>query len=465
MTNNDTDPLNIYELHPRRASCIRYVATHSQERATGVTAPLFPDVGNDTPQSNARPLEAQKRSIEAAWAVPEQAQKLCDVSGQEVTPPLMPAPVAPTSAPATRPSARRYPLPEPTLALPPELTRRLRTRTSRDFAKMPRQVPLVGNVFHGGEVIMLWGESQAGKTVLGLDLAGCISSGTDWAGHPVTQTNVVYLAREGQIGLRTRFQALEHYRGVGPNDGVHFAFDPCNIADEEDVNALALAALQHKAKCIFIDTLSASIAGAAEENSNSAMAGVIANMQRLTQLTGAAVVIVHHTGNDPKRGARGAYALHANPDVSIEVSCSGEERYWRLAKSRDGKPGIGGSFKIKVVTFQPAHEDEPLESIVVQHLGREGAPSVLPASARATKAQGRADKAMDAIRANLLSAFGVDGQPASSGMSYGEACKVVTAAFEDMGSKHRARYVRDAIQALVDSGRLLCEAETVRLPG
>lgn len=414
-------------------------------------------------QQNARKAENSKpgrdsRRISEIVSSSSVLAKPLSPAANDLPPPLPERQLPePTSAP-------RHSLPEPTLAPPADVVRRLPTSTSRDFPNMPRHVWLVRDVFHGGEVIILWGESQAGKTVLLLDLVAAIANGSNWAGHPVTKTKVIYVALEGQIGLRKRFQALEHDQGTGPLDGIHFIFEPCNLAVEADVNALALAALQHGAKFIVIDTLSASIAGKVEENSNSSMAGVIANVQRLTQMTGAAVLIVHHTGNDPSRGARGAYALHANPDVSIQVGISGDERYWRLDKGRDGKLDTGGKFKIEPVTFQPEHEDEPLESIVVRHLEGESAPSA-PSSPR-TKADERADKALTAIKMHLhLTAFGADSQPTPAVETYDTIRKVVTEAFEDYGSNHRAQYVRDAVQALIDSRRLVREGDNVRLPG
>lgn len=378
------------------------------------------------------------------------------LESEEVPPPL-------TSLPPRQ-------LPEPTLPLPAGVTRGLPTHTSQDFRHMPRHVWLVRDVFHGGEVIILWGESQAGKTALLLDMVAAIASGADWAGHPVTRTNVVYVALEGQIGVRTRVQALEHDRGTDHLEGIHYVFNPCNVASEEDVNELALTALKHDAKFIVIDTLSASIAGTAEENSNSAMSGMIANVQRLTQMTGAAVLLVHHCGNDPKRGARGAYALHANPDVSIEVGRSGEDRYWRLDKGRDGEPAAGW-FKIEGISFQPVHETEPLKSIVVRHVEDAEAPAAPPSPK--TKGQERADEALKAITLHLrMASIGADGEP-SPGEATDEAIsKIVAQAFKDKcnsggegyGSNHRAKNVREAIQSLTDAGLLIQHDGKVRLP-
>lgn len=401
----------------------------------------------------------------------EQAETAPSLEAEPLLAPSMAAPAPELEEAALRhASTPTLQLPVPTLPLPPGVTRGLPTHTSQDFRHLPRHVWLVRDVFHGGEIIILWGESQAGKTALLLDMVAAIASGSDWAGHPVTRTNVIYVALEGQIGVRTRVQALEHDRGVSHLDGIHYVFNPCNVASEADVNELALTALKHDAKFIVIDTLSASIAGMAEENSNSAMAGVIANVQRLTQMTGAAVLLVHHCGNDPKRGARGAYALHANPDVSIEVGRSGEDRYWRLDKGRDGEPA-SGLFKIEGISFQPEHETEALKSIVVRHIEDADARATLPSPK--TKAQERADEALKAITLHLrMASIGADGEP-SPGEATDEAIsKIVAQAFKDKcdsgeegyGSNHRAKNVRDAIQALIDAGLLIRHEGKVRLP-
>ena len=365
-------------------------------------------------------------------------------------------------------------LPDPTLPPPVDVSRTLPTHTSEDFEHMPRLEWLVRDVFHGGEVIILWGESQAGKTALLLDMVAAVASGSDWAGHPVTQTNVIYVALEGQLGLRTRVQALEHDRGGVHQKGIRYVFDACNVASAEDVDALAVTALKHQAKFIVIDTLSASLAGTAEENSNSAMAGMIANVQRLTRMTGAAVLLVHHSGNDPRRGARGAYALHANPDVSIEVGRSGNERYWRLDKGRDGNH-TKGWFRIEPIEFQPAHETEPLQSIVIRHVQDSDdtqANDAMVFAGPKPKTQERTDVALQAIRQHLSQLDPNGNEQPNPGEATEETIsKVVSQAFKEMhdsgeegyGSNHRAKNVREAIQSLISTGLLLRDGGKVRI--
>jgi hypothetical protein len=94
-----------------------------------------------------------------------------------------------------------------------------------------------------------------------------------------------------------------------------------------------LTALKHEAKFIVIDTLSASIAGMAEENSNSAMSGMIANVQRLTQMTGAAVLLVHHCGNDPS-GVRAARMRCTRiRTCPSKWAARAKDRYWRWIRA------------------------------------------------------------------------------------------------------------------------------------
>lgn len=465
MTNDEPTPSDTSELDPLQAACIKLHAVRSQEREAEMNAPGLPRASSETPRSRGIVAEALRSYGAATGALAEQGcEPFADAHPGGMLPPS-PSVVEPAKVPEKPPrSERQYSLPEPTLPLPLDIRRRLADHGSRDFANMPRHVWLVRDVFHGGEVITLWGESQAGKTVLLLNLVAAIARGLSWADHPVIQTNVVYVAQEAQIGVRQRVLALEHDLGTGPLEGVHYVFEPCNIAIEEDVNALALTALLRKAKFIVIDTLSASMAGKADENSNSAMAGVIANVQHLAQMTGAAVLLVHHTGNDPSRGARGAYALHANPDVSIEVGRRGDEHFWRLVKGRDGRPNTGGKFRIEPITFQTEQDDEPQESIVVRHQLGEGALTVSPSSSRKTKAELRALEALGAIRECLLAEIVSAGHPATHGMTYDEACQVVTAKFKDYGSNHRAEYVRDAMSSLIAAGRLVRVGDTIKLP-
>lgn len=51
---------------------------------------------------------------------------------------------------------------------------------------------------------MVFGESGVGKTFVSLDLACCVATGTQWHDKKTASGTVVYLAGEGNYGIRQR---------------------------------------------------------------------------------------------------------------------------------------------------------------------------------------------------------------------------------------------------------------------
>jgi RecA-family ATPase len=70
---------------------------------------------------------------------------------------------------------------------------------------------------------------------------------------------------------------------------------------------------------IVLDTLSRVIAGG-NENAPDDMGQLIGNCDRIRAEARAHVMLVHHTGKDEARGARGHSSLRAATDTEIEVS-------------------------------------------------------------------------------------------------------------------------------------------------
>jgi hypothetical protein len=61
--------------------------------------------------------------------------------------------------------------------------------------------------------------------------------------------------------------------------------------------------------------------------------------------------LIHHTGKDATRGARGHSSLAAALDAVIEVKRTQEGREWVLVKSKDGADGISRAFRLEVVNL------------------------------------------------------------------------------------------------------------------
>src|SRR5690606_37222389 len=68
--------------------------------------------------------------------------------------------------------------------------------------------PLVKGVLDQGAMTVLYGESNAGKTFVAMDIAYHIARGLDWAGKRVAAFPVLYVAAEGGQGARKRAAAL-----------------------------------------------------------------------------------------------------------------------------------------------------------------------------------------------------------------------------------------------------------------
>ena len=139
--------------------------------------------------------------------------------------------------------------------------------------------------------------------------------------------------------------------------------------------ALFLAAVRDQAPdVLFIDTLARSF-GAGDENSTSDMNLVVANISALVQETGAAVILVHHSGKAKDQGMRGSNALLAGVDQVLKIdheegqhqTHQQTQRWMQVTHSRDGEAGAIYSFGLTPMIIGQDEEGEPLFSCTVTH--------------------------------------------------------------------------------------------------
>ena len=113
------------------------------------------------------------------------------------------------------------------------------------------------------------------------------------------------------------------------------------IADAPDLlgeDHKALAARIGSAAIVVVDTLAQTTPGA-NENSGEDMGKALAHCKALHRATGALVVLIHHSGKDAARGARGWSGLKAACDAEIEVVRAKGSRHARISKQKDGEDG------------------------------------------------------------------------------------------------------------------------------
>jgi len=227
---------------------------------------------------------------------------------------------------------------------------------------------LIKGVIPEAELAVIYGASGTGKSFLALDLCGAIARGADWRGHRVKKPGkIVYVCSEGARGFKQRIRAYSNNFDVS-SDIFGIVGDAPNMLDEKDTALVLKSVLAYgRPALIVIDTLSASIPGG-DENAGKDLGKVIGHCRLLHKKTGAMVVLVHHSGKDTTRGARGWSGLRAAADLELEITRNGDFRTVRVAKMKDGHDDEQWVFKLQEVVVGVDEDGDPVSSCIVEHI-------------------------------------------------------------------------------------------------
>jgi hypothetical protein len=199
-------------------------------------------------------------------------------------------------------------------------------------------------------VSVAYGDSNSGKTFFAVDLGVKVASGQTWNGMKVKQGAVMYIAAEGGGTLRRRIMGVRKQFDLSD---IPFAIVPCSVNllnPNADVNDLIDLGRQierktgQKLRLIVVDTLARALAGG-NENASEDMGAFVRSIDVLKQSLKSHVMVVHHSGKDKARGARGHSSLRAATDTEIEV-LPGEIR---ITKQRDMEMGKPIGFRLNQV--------------------------------------------------------------------------------------------------------------------
>lgn len=239
--------------------------------------------------------------------------------------------------------------------------RAIHLETAAGILSTPPVAWRVKGILPAQGVAVVFGASGSGKSFVMLDLAAHIALGRRWFGCRVKEASVVYVNLESSGGLRTRLEAWEkEYEQSYPRD-VQFVRERLRLMDDVE----ALANVSPDGGVVIIDTLHAA-APDLDENSSQDMGLIIEAATRLQTRTGGLVVLVHHTGKDQGRGARGHYSLTADADAVLEVEREKNgARAVVLRKSKEGVDGMRWPFLLKAVPLGTDEDGDPLSSCVV----------------------------------------------------------------------------------------------------
>ncbi|TNF15448.1 MAG: AAA family ATPase [Rhodobacteraceae bacterium] len=232
-----------------------------------------------------------------------------------------------------------------------------------DTAGSASAAPLVKGFLDAGAMSVLYGPSNSGKTFVALDLAFHIAAGRPWGSMDTVQSGVFYVAAEGGHAIRKRIAALRQRYAESPKG---FCLCPTAVdlrAERGDVGAIveAVRSCGEPVGLIVIDTLSRALSGG-NENGPEDMGALVKHVDAIREQTGAHVMLVHHSGKDATRGARGHSILRAATDTEIEV----DDGVIRTAKQRDMEFGPDLAFNIIGTVIGHDSEGNPMTSATIR---------------------------------------------------------------------------------------------------
>lgn len=214
---------------------------------------------------------------------------------------------------------------------------------------------------HG--VGILAGPSTVGKSFVVLYFALRIALGKDVLNHRTRKSGVLYVASEGQDGMRKRVKALRQKFSMNPGTAFELICQAPNLLDDEDIADLAAVACEVdedmqagpgvRLGLIVIDTTAASMAGG-NENASEDMSRALANARMLSEKTGALVLLVGHTGKNEQLGVRGWSGQIGNSDVIIYLTSDEQDpalRHGRVFKLKDGEGGEQFAYRLKPISM------------------------------------------------------------------------------------------------------------------
>ena len=167
---------------------------------------------------------------------------------------------------------------------------------------------------------LVFGASASCKSFLIQELAFCVAAGIPFHNKEVSSGEVLYVAGEGFSGLSRRFKALQKHHGV-PAEQIHFSCQPADFIKSGSAKAVAEKANEiGNIKLMIIDTLNRNMTG--NENTAEDVATFLLNIDIHLKISGMAVIVIHHSGNDNDKRARGSSSLLAAMDVAYRVEKS-----------------------------------------------------------------------------------------------------------------------------------------------
>lgn len=232
-----------------------------------------------------------------------------------------------------------------------------------EVARMPPIEWQVDGLVPDQSLVVLGGDTEAGKSFLAIDLSFRTYFGVPFIDREVVAGSVIYLAGEGHSGLAARLNAWRRHHRVANENAVEAAtaryfviYDGIPVLSKANMQKGITRLVEqvvgvkgHAPKLIVIDTLSQGLES--DENDAKEISPILRGLSDLRKRFACSIVLVHHLakqgtaarGQRPaaptKDSIRGSGALTRNVDVVLGLLTRGDSGARELVvwKQKDGR--------------------------------------------------------------------------------------------------------------------------------
>jgi AAA domain len=228
-----------------------------------------------------------------------------------------------------------------------------------------------------------YAQPGAGKTAILVDMVLHVAAGREYRGRRVERQPVVFIALEGHSGIHNRVIAGARHLGIEDAPfGVIKAVESFRNPDTAARVAATAKAITEQYRTqgeafdnpvVVIDTFQAALGTGGSDCRPEDVSELIENVKKLLIVPGITAIIIHHSGKDASRGARGWSGLLAALDFELEVDRDDDLRTLNITKMRDAsdtQPGF--CYGLQAMQLGENPYGEPVTAVYVEHRADSG---------------------------------------------------------------------------------------------
>ncbi|SFF11582.1 AAA domain-containing protein [Sulfitobacter brevis] len=237
-------------------------------------------------------------------------------------------------------------------------------KSANRFQIDPNRPSIVKGLLLEGQVGMIAGEPNLGKSAIMSCIASHVAMGRNMGDMKVNRAAVLYVAAEDAEGILERAYPFMHN---APEGAAAFEVldEVPDLTDEAQVQYFIQFAknfqTHHKSEKLLIifDTLNLSI-GDADENSARDMSKVFKHAQRIAKTTNAHVLFIHHVGTSDKGRPRGSSAMTATLDtlLTLQKAEDGTGDAAMLIQKKQKRIRKGRTLAFRIEAFEAGVDDD-----------------------------------------------------------------------------------------------------------